>query len=110
MIGLRRHSPRLRELGLVGTANETDVVIGNIRAKALLDTGSTVSTLSKEFYDRHFQDQQIHPVTNILNIECADGKDLPYEGYIELDLNILGETGSQSRDNTFAIRPYLRVR
>ena len=29
-------------------------------------------------------------IETLLKIECADGKDLPYEGFIEVDLEIQG--------------------
>jgi hypothetical protein len=36
----------------------------------------------------------LKPLHSLLNIECADGKQLPYEGYIETDIyiNDLDET------------------
>jgi hypothetical protein len=51
--------------------------------KALIDTGSTVSTLSHTFYREHLSHLELKPLHSLLNIECADGKQLPCEGYIE---------------------------
>ena len=45
----RRQSPIHQEL--VGTSNDVQVAVNNIECKALLDTGATVSSTSKTFYD-----------------------------------------------------------
>ncbi|KAK3106295.1 hypothetical protein FSP39_017215 [Pinctada imbricata] len=75
---------------LVGTANEANVILNNRKVTALLDTGSSVSTISQSYYDEHLKDLPMHPVTDILTIECADGLHLPYTGYIILPLKIDG--------------------
>ena len=85
---------------LVGTSNEVQIRIGSVNTTALLDTGSSVSTISSSFYKQHFADSLIHPIQEILKIECADGNELPYEGFIETDINILESKGTKSKDNT----------
>jgi hypothetical protein len=57
---------------------------------ALLDTGSTVSTVSRHFYDEHLSSRPILPLNLIMNIECADGQPLPYDGYVEIDIESFG--------------------
>ncbi len=76
------------------------MIIGNITTQALLDTRSTVSTISRNFYNTNFSDQPLQSVTNILNIECADGNQLPYDGYIELDIQIVSAKGTTNQDTT----------
>ena len=71
---------------LIGKTPEAAVVINGIETTALLDTGATISTVAEAFYNEHLQHLTIHPVQDILNIECADGSTLPYSGYIEVDL------------------------
>jgi hypothetical protein len=80
--------------GLFGTPTETKVTLQDINTKALIDTGSTVSTLSHTFYKEHLSHLELKLLHSLLNIECADGKQLPYEGYIETDIyiNDLDET------------------
>ena len=85
---------------LVGTSNEVQIKIGPVNTTALIDTGSSVSTISSSFYKQHFADLPIHPIHEILKIECADGNELPYEGFIETDINLLGSKGTKSKDNT----------
>ena len=102
MIGRQQLRPNKKDYfsGLIGTSNEVNVVIGNTNTIALLDTGSSVSTVSFSFYRDNFSDIPIHPIKDLLRIECADGKELPYEGFVELDLNILGSRRTPTRDST----------
>jgi hypothetical protein len=65
---------------LVGTSNESSVIVNNIETTALLDTGSCISTISDKFYKQHLASLDLMPVRNILRIECADGQQLPYVG------------------------------
>ena len=75
---------------LVGDTNETAVLINKQPSTALLDTGSCVSVVSQKFYEEKLKDTtKLQPMTEILNIECADGQKLPYLGYIETDLVIM---------------------
>ena len=53
-------------------------MIGGIECKALVDTGSCVITLSQSFYDRFFKHIPLHPVEEILKLECANGSSMPY--------------------------------
>ena len=75
---------------LVGSPNESDVIVNNISTKALLDTGSTVSTVSEHFYKNKLTDVVLNPLDVILKIECADGQQLPYLGYIEVEIEAIG--------------------
>ncbi len=82
----------------MGTSNEVSVSINGIEALALLDTGSTVTTISREFYDSHLAESlSIHPLNDILVVECADGGRLPYDGYVELDITVTGLPVGQSQ-------------
>ncbi len=74
---------------LVGNLNEANISINGTEAKALLDTGSCVSILSKGFYDKYLSETEIKPLSQILNVQCADGNDLPYLGCIEADITTI---------------------
>ncbi|VDI50633.1 Hypothetical predicted protein, partial [Mytilus galloprovincialis] len=80
----------LNKKNLVGSSNESEVTICGIKTQALLDTGSCVSTINEEFYNKHLSHLQLSPVEGILNVECADGNVLPYKGLIEADLTVKG--------------------
>jgi len=88
---------KTRDAQLVGEVNEATVLVNDIPAKALLDTGSCVSVMTRSFYEDHLSHLEIEPVTSMINIECADGSKLPYEGCTEVDLKIdngLPQSGS----------------
>ncbi|XP_062606710.1 uncharacterized protein LOC134268467 [Saccostrea cucullata] len=74
--------------GLCGEPTEATILVNGIETKALIDTGSTISTMSKKFYLDYFQHVPIEDIGALINIECADGKHLPYEGCIAVDLQI----------------------
>ena len=58
---------------LVGKVNTVTIIVNNIPATALLDTGSCVSVLSESFYKEHFSDIHIQAIDDLIRIECADG-------------------------------------
>jgi len=76
---------------LVGDVNEVSINIDNIRTTALLDTGSCVSIISETFYKENLSEIELEPLKEMINIECADGQQLPYLGCIEATISI--ETG-----------------
>ena len=82
---------------LVGSSNEVTVEIHHKSIKALLDTGSTVSTISESFYNEHLSDITLQPLNCIINIECANGIDLPYKGFIEVDVTFIDLHSTESK-------------
>ena len=72
------------------------VRVNGIQTKALLDNGSTVSTVSETFYKSNLSDLTMHTLEFSLKIECAEGQHLPYLGYIEIDYSQMDLTGSSS--------------
>jgi len=91
---------------LVGDINEVNVIIGEKSAKALLDTGSVVSLVTETFYKNNLSDIEIKPVGDILNIECADGENLPYKGYIATDIRVeSGLPNSNTMKCLFLVTP-----
>ena len=76
--------------GLCGKPTEALVNINNISTRTLLDTGSTISTISRKFHQENLNNLPIQQVQSLLDIECADGNSLPYDGFIETELQIPG--------------------
>lgn len=74
--------------GLFGKPTESEVLLEGTSVKALLDSGSTVSTVSRTFYQHHLVDLEMHSIQDLLDIECAGGQQLPYDGYIEAQLKM----------------------
>ena len=85
-----------------------NISINGVTTPALLDTGSTVSTISKSFYTAHFSSIEIQPITHMLQIECADGQLLPYEGFISVNVQFCG-TGMVEEYNSIPEAIFLIV-
>lgn len=79
---------------LVGSSNEAQVYIQDVATQALIDTGSAVSTVSRKYYETHLSDIPLQPVDKLLTLECADGTELPYHGFIVCELQIDGISDS----------------
>lgn len=71
---------------LVGSKCTASVSVDGVECSCLLDTGSQVTTVAKSFYKAHLSDRPIKPISNILEVEGANGQPVPYLGYIEVDL------------------------
>ena len=59
--------------GMCGEPTEGNIAVNGIKTKTLLDTGSTVSTISKTFYEENFENIPIQKLETLLKNECADG-------------------------------------
>ena len=85
---------------LIGDANECIAFVNDISCLALLDTGSQVSSVSQSFYNRHLRDYHIHSVENLIKLVGAGGEQVPYIGYIEVQVSFPEEeTGVNFREN-----------
>lgn len=67
--------------------------MGGVQVKCLLDTGSMVSTISDKFFFQHFA--QNPQACQWLQLKAANGLDIPYLGYVELDVQVLGKVISK---------------
>ena len=90
---------------MVGSNNESVIVIEGIETKALLDTGSCVSTMCQSFYDEHLKHLPLNPVEDILRLECADGSFMPYTGYIQVQMSTSGIPSEHVQECIFLIVP-----
>jgi len=72
---------------LVGIANESSVVMNNTVCKCLIDTGSTVSTISESFFQK-IDVSMLSLDSMLLDVEGATGHLLPYLGYIDVSIEI----------------------
>ena len=91
---------------LVGDVNEATIHINNIQTRALINTGSCVSVISNSFYQNNLKEIKLKPLTGILNIECADGNNLPYLGFIEASItDVEGIQGSKPTLCIFLVTP-----
>lgn len=83
------------------------MAINDTECLALLDTGATVSTISKSFYDSYLaHTTQLLPIGEQLEVECADGQALPYLGYVSVNFATCGLPSTDVlRDCLFLIVP-----
>lgn len=77
----------------MGECPVVEVVMQGTVVPCLLDTGSMVTTLTAEFFYKHFQSLsgQLQEC-RWLQLRAANGLQIPYLGYLEVDLHILGRT------------------
>ena len=81
------------------------IEIEQVTCLALLDTGATVSTISANFYDQNLSHIEIHPLDEVLHIECADGQNMPYLGYISVSIKSYGAPHHVLEECLFLIVP-----
>lgn len=76
-------------LRTVGTCPTAYVSMNGVKVPCILDTGSQVTTISECFFCEHFFDKALKPL-NWLKLTAANGLDIPYAGYIEIDIDVCG--------------------
>lgn len=84
--------------GLVGTRSTGEVKVKGTTFHCLFDTGSQVTTVSHSFYNTYLSDHEIKPLTNLLEVEGANGQCVPYIGYVELCLTFPPEFIGEEMD------------
>ena len=58
---------------------------------ALVDTGSEVTTITENFFNKHFSQQGLLSTNTWLTLTAANGLDIPYVGYFEADVECCGK-------------------
>ena len=76
---------------LVGHANKAPVVIDGCKVAALIDSGAQVSNISVQLCKD--LDLKIQPLGWLLELEGTGGAAIPYLGFVEVNLQILGIRG-----------------
>ena len=71
---------------LIGKANETKILVDDVECLALIHSGAQLSIINIEFVKQ--LELEIHQLDRILKTEATGGGDIPYMGYIELNLKI----------------------
>ena len=79
---------------LIGSCPVIDIRLGGVLTRCLLDTGSMVTTVTESFFRQHVQPQTTETMQpcDWLQLKAANGLAIPYLGYLELDLEVLGKT------------------
>ena len=69
-------------------ANETEVEINGKVSTALIDSDAMISMMSKRYCDEH--GYEIPPLDRLVLVEGSEGADIPYLGYVDVRMQILG--------------------
>lgn len=77
---------------LISSCPHLDVDMGGVRVPCLVDTGSMVS-ISESFFRQHFEPwgQERLPSCHWLQLRAANGLEIPYIGYLELEVHLCGK-------------------
>ena len=73
---------------IVGGRNLAPVYIDKESCTALIDTGSQVTTISHDFIRDKLPHLRVRPVEELLTLTAAGGHTLPYDGMVEVDVNL----------------------
>ena len=77
----------------IGACPEARVRVGTKDVRCLLDTGAQVSTLTESFYNQHFErGNRMVDISSYLDLSAANGLAIPFVGYVELNLTVLGNS------------------
>ena len=71
---------------LIGKVNEAPVFIDNVECLDLVDSGAQISTIIIEFV--RWLRLKVHKLDRMLKFETTGGGDIPYMGYVEVNLKI----------------------
>ncbi len=88
----------------VGKANECNAFIDGHPCRALLDTGSQVTSISESFYKGHLSHHMIQSVDKLLKVVGITGQAVQFLGYIEVDLKFPeSESGTNTSQKAFVL-------
>ena len=73
---------------IIGNQNISYVKIDDVICKALIDTGSQVTTISHRFLADSLPKCKIRPLREFITLTAAGGHNLPYDGYVETEINL----------------------
>ena len=77
----------------IGDCPEVRVKVGDVDVRCLIDTGAEVSTITESFYMEHLAPgNKVVDVTSYIRISASQGLEIPYLGYVELNLCALSQT------------------
>ena len=76
---------------LVGWSNEAPIIINGQKVITFIDSGAQVSSVSSGFCE--WMALKVHPLDRLLKLQGTGGATIPYLGYVEVNLQILGIRG-----------------
>ncbi len=86
------HSSKPRiDARLVGRCPQGTIKIGGKEGRCVLDSGAEVSTIMESFYREHLSVNDVKDTTSWMKISAANGLEVPYMGYIEAEVEVMGQ-------------------
>ncbi|XP_063404607.1 uncharacterized protein LOC134688069 [Mytilus trossulus] len=76
---------------LVGKWPTVSAYVAGFKVNCLVDTGSTVTTVTESFYNRFLRRCTDLQTDITFNLKGANGSCIPYIGYVEVDIDIMGQ-------------------
>ena len=79
---------------IVGGTPTMTARMAGVEVECLIDTGSMVTLVSEAFYKEKLESVcgRVHGVGRMLTLRGANGLEIPYLGYLELDMQVEGVT------------------
>ena len=79
---------------IVGGTPTTTAKLAGVEVECLVDTGSMVTLVSETFYKQKLKSVcgGVQGGANMLTLRGANGLEIPYLGYLELDVQVEGVT------------------
>ena len=77
---------------MVGEHPTITAKLGGVKVDLVVDSGSQVSLICEDFFKKYLQDRTgtLKPSGSWLKITAANGLDIPYKGFAELDIEVDG--------------------
>ena len=76
---------------LIGRCPIVTVYITVFKVRCVVDTGSTVSTLTESFYDQFLKESTNLQTDISIKLKAANEMCIPYVGNIEVNMNVMGQ-------------------
>ena len=79
--------------------------MNKVKTLALWDTGAQVSVMSEAWKSQNLPDAKIHPISDllkgneILDLRTANGSKIPFQGWVEVSLNLCDPKGQTSESD-----------
>ncbi|KAG7510967.1 Retrovirus-related Pol poly from transposon [Solea senegalensis] len=76
---------------LVGPRNEGNVEVNGMECRALIDSGSQITSITHSYWQNHpvLKQRELQP--SKIPIEGAGGQAVPYRGVLQVDLKVFGQ-------------------
>ena len=78
---------------LIGPTPVIQVTMGGVEVPCLVDTGSNVTIITESFFREHFESKGESALKECgwLTLRAVNGMSMPYLGYLQLDVEIMGK-------------------